>query len=575
MPDPKTKSKAKTKTQIKKSVKPKLAINPGSSTAYHTGDWRTEEPVYQNKWPPCSQTCPASEDIQAWLALAARQQWQAAWHKLSERNPFPATMGRICYHACESPCNRKHLDTAVNIHAMERYLGDMAIAHGWRHKPACDTLSGDKTKTQRVAVVGAGPAGLSCAFQLLRHGYSVTIFDEQSEPGGTLYSAIPDYRLPKSILAKEIDAIVALGVELRLNTRIGQDISESDLRNQFDAIFLAIGTRQPRQFQGKDNSTHSVMSGIDFLQALMLAESRHEKMTLPKKVAVVGGGNTAIDVARCVRRLGSEVTVICAQDPHGNHHHDLATEMPASVLEVIEAEAEGVHLLYRAGVRRLVRSGEHLSGVEIAHVDQVHDRHGNFNPKYFDGTEEFVPAGLIIFAIGQEANWDGLENLFQASESDGVWLGGDAVSKSKVAAAAVGSGYQAAMSIVASLKGEQAVFDHLKAVTKKSNKITYRQMQLSYYPTRSRHEGEMISRRLDGFKEVVQGLTDDDAFSEAQRCLSCGVCFECDNCWHFCPDAAVIKKTGGYDIDYDYCKGCGICANECPCGHIDMVAVKE
>ncbi len=537
----------------------KLEIAPGSSTAYHTGDWRTRQPVYQNKWPPCSQTCPASEDIQAWLALAAAQRWQAAWHKLTERNPFPATMGRICYHACESPCNRKHLDSAVNIHAMERYLGDRAIAQGWCHEVFDDTA-----RSQRVAIVGAGPAGLSCAFQLVRRGYSVTLFDAQMVPGGTLHSAIPAYRLPRSILAGEIDAILALGVEFRPGTRVGKEISEDELRDQFDAIFLAIGTRRPREYPDKVTSHHSVMSGIDFLQSL----NRGEPVKLPKQVAVVGGGNTAIDVARCVRRLGAEVTVICAQDPHGMQHRELGTEMPASSTEVSEAEAEGVHLLYRVGVSRLVRSGAHLSGVEIAHVDRVHDRYGHFNPKFFEGTEEFVPAGLVVFAIGQEADWQGLENLAQASEAEGVWVGGDAVSKSKLAATAVGDGYRAAMSIIASLKGEPFVFD----AHKKTN-ITFRQMQLHYYPEEHRHEGELSKDRLAGFNEVVKGLPESDAQQEAKRCLSCGVCFECDNCWHFCPDAAVIKKEGGYRIDYDYCKGCGICAEECPCGHIDMESV--
>ncbi len=539
----------------------KLEIAPGSSTAYHTGDWRTQQPRYQDKWPPCSQICPASEDIQAWLALASEQQWQAAWRKLTERNPFPATMGRICYHACESACNRNHLDSAVNIHAMERYLGDMAIAEGWQHKPSCD-----EAQPQRVAIVGAGPAGLSCAFQLAQHGYAVTIFDAQAAPGGTLHSAIPDYRLPKAVLAKEIDAILALGIELRLNSRVGKEISESELRDQFDAVFLAIGTQQPRRYPHGDKSNHSVLSGLKFLQRL----NRGELQALPKRVAVVGGGNTAMDVARCARRLGAEVTVICAQDPHGTHHQELGSEMPASLTEVVEAEAEGVQLIYRAGVRRLVRSGEHLSGVEIAHVDQVHDRHGRFDPVLFDGTEEFIAAGLVIFAIGQEVDWQGVEALHQTAEADGVWAGGDATSKSKLAAAAVGSGYRAAHSIMASLKGDAVVGYH------KKGKITFRAMQLHYYPRAPRLEGVVNEQRLDGFVEVVAGLADDgDAAHEAKRCLSCGVCFECDNCWHFCPDAAVIKQAGGYKIDYDYCKGCGICAEECPCGHIDMEAVAE
>ncbi len=540
---------------------PKLEIEPGSSTAYHTGDWRTQQPYYQNKWPPCSQTCPAAEDIQAWLALASKGDWQAAWRELTQRNPFPATMGRICYHTCESACNRKHLDSAVNIHAMERYLGDMALAQGWQHLASCG-----EPQRQCVGIVGAGPAGLSCAFQLARHGYPVTVFDAHAAPGGTLHHAIPDYRLPKSVLAGEIDAIVSLGVEFRLNSRIGDEISETYLRDRFDAVFVAIGTQQPRRFPKTVASSHSVMSGLEFLQRL----NRGESVVVPKQVAVVGGGNTAIDVARCARRLGAEVSVICAQDPHGSSHRDLGTEIPASVQEVVEAESEGVTLIYRAGVRRLVRSGNHLSGVEIAHVDQIHDRQGRFNPVLFDGTEEFVPAGLVIFAIGQKADWQGLAQLSEATEGEGVWVGGDVANKSKLAAAAVGSGYQAAMSIMAWLKGKTYLFDEHKRA-----QITFRQMQLNYYPKRPRCDGEVSGQRLDGFSEVVSGLADGEAAQEAQRCLSCGVCFECDNCWHFCPDAAVVKSVGGYKIDYDYCKGCGVCAQECPCGHIDMGAVQE
>jgi formate dehydrogenase beta subunit len=539
----------------------KLAVMPGSSKAYHSGDWRIQRPVYKDKWPPCSQTCPASEDIQGWLALASERQWQAAWRKLTQHNPFPAVMGRICYHPCESACNRKHLDSAVNIHAMERYLGDLAIAQGWSHKPLSD-----HRQAQRIAVVGAGPAGLSCAFQLARHGYPVTIVDAQAVPGGTLRSGIPDYRLPRAVLASEIDAILALGVDLHLNCRVGMEINESKLRDEFDAVFLAIGTQRPRLFSDNHTSNHSVMSGIDFLHRL----NDGERITLPRQVAVVGGGNTAIDVARCARRLGAEVTVVCSQDPHGNHHRQLGTEMPASLREVVEAEAEGVNFLYRTGVRRLVRSGEHLSGVETARVDQVHDRHGHFNPLLFEGTEEFVLAGLAIFAIGQEAEWQGLERLSQTTETDGVWIGGDAAGKPRLAATAVGSGYQAAMSIIASLKDESFVSDaHKKA------QITFKQMQLHYYPKEPRREGAVNQQRLAGFDEVNKGLVDGDAEHEAGRCLSCGVCFECDNCWHFCPDAAVIKKEGGYEIDYDYCKGCGICAQECPCGHIDMKSMAE
>ncbi|ALP53759.1 hypothetical protein Tel_11790 [Candidatus Tenderia electrophaga] len=533
----------------------RLAIEPGSTVAYHTGDWRNQRPVYRDKWPPCGQSCPAEEDIQAWLALASDTQWESAWRKLTERNPLPAVMGRVCYHPCERSCNRAHLDTAVNIHGVERHLGDLALEHGWRHRPLTD-----QQQTQQVAVVGAGPAGLSCAFQLARRGYPVTIFDAQSTPGGTLYSGIPEYRLPKSVLQGEIDAILALGIQLKLNTRIGAEISADALRSEFAAVFLAVGALQPRTYPDDGYGGHSVMSGVDFLRRI----NAGERLRLPRHVAVIGGGNTAIDAARCARRLGAEVTVVCPQDPHGRHGGHPGAEMPASLDEVIQAEDEGVRLLYRAGVRRLVRSGAHLSGVEIARVDQIHDRHGRFNPVLFEGTEEFLPAGLAIFAIGQEVDWQGLEALLEPQSPD-VFIGGDAAGLPRFAATAVGSGYQAAMSIIAFLTGTPSQYQHHDKA-----EVTFRDIKPEYYPRLARREGAVKANPSLDFDERVAGLGGDDAWREAGRCLSCGVCFECDNCWHFCPDAAVIKKEGGYAIDYDYCKGCGICAAECPCGHIDM-----
>lgn len=534
----------------------RLAIDPGSTVTYHTGDWRNQRPVYRDKWPPCGQTCPAEEDIQAWLALASDGKWEAAWRLLTERNPFPAVMGRVCYHPCERACNRTHLDEAVNIHGVERYLGDLALEKGWRYQPLTE-----QAQTQHVAVVGAGPAGLSCAFQLARRGYPVTVFDDRAQAGGTLYSGIPDYRLPKSVLQGEIDAILALGIQLKLTTRIGSDISADTLREEFEAVFLAVGALQPRPYPDDGYGGHSVMSGVDFLRRI----NDGERPNLPNHVAVVGGGNTALDAARCARRLGAQVTVVCPQDPHGSHGGHAGTEIPAALDEVKQAEAEGVRLRYRMGVRRLVRSGAHLSGVEIARVDQIHDRHGQFNPVLFEGTEEFLPAGLAIFAIGQEVDWRGLEALVE-TETPSIVIGGDAAGKPRFAATAVGSGYQAAMSIIAFLTGTPSQYRHHDKA-----EVTFRDIKPHYYPKRVRREGELVAASTNEFRERVAGLASEAAQDEASRCLSCGVCIQCDNCWHFCPDAAVIKKEGNYVVDYDYCKGCGICAEECPCGHIDMV----
>ncbi len=532
-----------------------LSIEPGSSTAYHTGEWRQQRPVYRDKWPPCGQSCPASEDVQAYLALASNKEWEAAWRKITERNPLPGVTGRVCHHPCETSCNREQLDTPINIHAVERFLGDLALEKGWRHERFTEVC-----QSQKVAVVGAGPAGLSCAFQLARRGYAVTIFDAMSAPGGTLRSGIPDYRLPKSVLSDEIDAILALGIELRLNTRIGQDISAQILQDDFDAVFLAIGAQKPRSFSSIDKSDHSVMSGTDFLQQI----NRGESLSLPKRVAVIGGGNTAIDVARCARRLGAQVTVVCSQDRPGSQHGHADAQMPALPQEAIHAEAEGVDILFRTGVRRLVRNGQHLSGVEIARVDQVHNHQGQFSPLLFEGTETFLPAGLVIFAIGQEVNKSGLENLMKGEEL-GVIIGGDAAGKPRFAATAIGSGYQSAMSVIAYLTGIPPVYENHQKTD-----VTYKDLHTQYYPLLPRQDELIVEDRLNDFSEIIKGLSQDETLCEASRCLSCGVCFDCDNCWHFCPDAAVIKKANGYEIDYSYCKGCGICAMECPSGHIDM-----
>lgn len=535
----------------------RLAFEPGSSIANRTGDWRSQQPIYRDKWPPCGQACPIAEDIQAWLALAVEDQWQAAWRKLTERNPLPAVMGRVCYHPCEPACNRAQLDGAVNIHTMERYLGDLALAQGWRHQPFSSEL-----QDKRIAVIGSGPAGLSCAYQLARRGCRVTLFEAASEPGGLLRWGIPAYRLPKDVLAKEIQAIVELGVSLRLNTRVGREVNAATLQRDFDAVFVAVGAQQPRL--DPVVSGHSVETGLEFLRRL----NTGEPMDISRQLVVIGGGNTALDVARSARRLGASVTLVCPQDRHGSHPGQPAEEMPAIAGEVRAAEAEGVRLMTRWGVRRLVRNGQHLAGIEIAQVDHVHDAQGRFAPLLFVGTEQFIPAGRIILAIGQQADSTGIEELLSGN-IPGVFVGGDAAGQSRLAAVAIGSGRQAAELIMAFWTGLPSQHRY------RYSEVPFSALHPEYYSRQPRRETAHtpLDRRLQDFTEVVTGFGADDAAFEARRCLSCGVCFQCDNCWHFCPDAAVIKRDNDYAVDYDFCKGCGICAQECPCGHIDMEAL--
>ena len=536
----------------------RLTFEPGSSTAYRTGAWRLLRPIYQDKWPPCGEGCPAHEDIRAYLELVTAGRHEAAWRKLTEQNPFPGVCGRICPHPCERACNRGQVDEAVAIHHVERHLGDLALAGAWRHPVHAPTRS-DK----RVGIVGAGPAGLACASYLARQGYPVTVFDAASEAGGTLRWGVPDYRLPKTVLAREIDAILALGVELHLDTRIGADLGAAELRAQYRAVFLAIGALAPHAPAEGDVSGHSVEYGTDFLRRV----NAGERPRLPSRVAVVGAGSTAVDVARCARRLGvEEVTIISPQDRPGSRPGQPLEEMTAWPEEVAEAEAEGVRLLVRRGVQRLARSGRHLNGLQVAQVDHVFDDGGRFKPALYEGTETFLPAEYVIVAIGQETDWRGLESL-HPDPAAGVFVGGDAAGGGRTAATAIGSGHEAAQAIMAYLEGRPWAPEPRPAP------LPFDALHPQYYQRQSRRREPQAdpAARVRDFSEVAAGL-EADATYEAGRCLNCGACLECDNCWHFCPDAAVIKLGPGqrYRYDYEFCKGCGICAQECPSGHIHM-----
>ncbi|MEC9363538.1 MAG: NAD(P)-binding protein [Pseudomonadota bacterium] len=539
----------------------RLRFDPGSSTAYRTGDWRRARPIYADRWPPCGAGCPAGEDIQAYLALLQAGREEAAWRKLTEQNPFPAVCGRICPHPCESACNRARVDEAVAIHQVERHLGDLARGRRFAHdRPRAAAAE------RHVGVVGAGPAGLSCAYQLARVGYRVTVYDAASEPGGTLRWGVPDYRLPKDALLHEVEAILALGVTLRLGVRIGADLSAGELRTRHDAVFTAIGNGLPLVPAEADVTGHGVDSGIAFLRRV----NAGERPSLPARVAVIGAGNTAIDVARCARRLGAaEVTIVSPQDRPGHRPGQPAEEMTALPTEIAQAEAEGVRLLLRLGVQRLVRSGEHLDGLQLAYVDHVFDDAGRFQPVLYEGTETFLPADRVIVATGQQPDWSGLDVL-QPDPAAGIFAGGDCVGGARTAVAAIGSGHQAAEDIMAYLEGRAPV------ALGRAATAGFDTLHTHYYRRAPRHtsvEADTDERQRD-FREVQSGLESVAVAAEAARCLSCGVCMECDNCWHFCPDAAVIKLGPGqrYRFDYEYCKGCGICAAECPTGHIRMEA---
>jgi NADPH-dependent glutamate synthase beta subunit-like oxidoreductase len=529
-----------------------ITLDPGSSLANHTGTWRTRRPVYLDRLPPCNAQCPAGEDIQGWLYHAEAGDYEAAWRHLTRDNPFPAIMGRVCYHSCEGACNRGRLDEAVGINSVERFLGDEAIRRGWRFAPPAQASG------KRVLVVGAGPSGMSAAYHLRRLGHAVTVLEAGPLPGGMMRFGIPKYRLPREVLAAEMQRIVELGVELTLNHKVTR--IEEAMRG-FDAAFLAVGAHIARRTCIPAKDSARIVDAV----ALLRSMEGGGRPLLGRRVVVYGGGNTAIDVARTAKRLGATEAIIV--------YRRTREKMPAHDLEVEEALEEGVMVKWLSSIRQA--SGESLT-IEKMQLDE----RGNPQPT---GEFETLAADSLVLALGQDVDLALLEGVPGLELRDGVvqvdpatlmtgraglFAGGDMVPAERNVTVAVGHGKKAARHIDAWLSGRTlqpepkhplAAFEHL-------NTWYYSDAPKTVRPQLD------LARRTSSFDEVQGGLTEDNALFEARRCLSCGNCFECDNCYGVCPDNAVIKLGPGqrFRFNYDYCKGCGMCVAECPCGAIEM-----
>ena len=535
-----------------------ITLTPGSSRANHTGAWRTERPVYTRNLPPCNDACPAGENIQQWLYDAEEgdsEAYEAAWRQIMADNPFPAIMGRVCYRPCETACNRCQLDEAVGINSVERFLGDEAIRRGWR-TPVAAAPTG-----KRVLVVGAGPSGLSAAYHLTRLGHSVTIKDAGAEPGGMMRYGIPKYRLRRDILDAEISRIVAMGVTLELNTTVTDLRAElTEGGGDFDAAFVAVGAHIGKRAYIPAGDSARIMDAVSLLHSV---EDGSPPM-LGRRVAVYGGGNTAMDVARTARRLGASEAVVV--------YRRTRDRMPAHDIEVEEALEEGVTMRWLSTVARADQGRLVIEKMKL-------DGTGFPQPT---GEFEELAADCLVLALGQDADLavlDGVPGVtFSGGTVDvgpglmtghpGIFAGGDMVPAERTVTVAIGHGKKAARNIDAWLRGthdEPAPRHELAA---------FGGLNTWYYadaPHMIRPKLE-AARRTGTFDEVTSSLNESTALFEARRCMSCGNCFGCDNCYGACPDNAVIKTSSGeYTIDYDYCKGCGICAAECPCGAITMV----
>jgi formate dehydrogenase (NADP+) beta subunit len=517
---------------------------------------RTRQPVYVDRLPPCNHACPAGENVQAWLAEAQAGRYRAAWDVLVRDNPLPAVHGRVCYHPCEDACNRTALDGAVSIHAVERFIGDLALRERWAIEPPAERTG------QRVLIVGAGPSGLSAAWHLALRGHAVVVHEAGPVAGGMLHFGIPKYRLPREVLEAEVARIAALGVEFVLNHLV-EDLAAEKAAGRFDAVFLAVGAHLGRRLEIPARDAGRIYDALQFLRAM---DQTGEAPKIGRRVAIYGGGNTAMDAARTAARLGADPVVI---------YRRTREQMPAHPFEADEAIEEGVRMHW-------LRTIKAIDGRTLTLEVMTLDADGFPQPT---GTFETLEADALVLALGQDTDTRFLRTLpdielrpdgtvvvgpDMQTGCAGVFAGGDMIPFDRTVTTAVGHGKKAARHIDGWLRSQpyRASPPH-EPVTAPMLRLWY---GTATAPRRQPSAG--LELRRTTFTEVVGGLDAADARLEAQRCLSCGNCFECDGCYSACPEHAVVKLGPGmrYRFDLDRCTGCGICAEQCPCAAIAMTA---
>ncbi|MFA6409088.1 MAG: NAD(P)-binding protein [Gammaproteobacteria bacterium] len=512
-------------------------------------------PVYLDRLPPCNNACPAGNNIQAWLQCLAKNKLFEAWESVMRTNPIPATIGRVCYHPCEDACNRKCFDSSVSIHCMERYLGDLALQEGWKVRLP------EKKTGKKVLVVGAGPAGLSSAYQLCRMGHEVTIFEAASYAGGIMHDGIPSYRLPRQILDKEIARIADMGVKIELNHKVTDLVAEKQ-NGKFDAVFISIGAHKDKTTELPGSTNTEVIGAIEFLKAVEL-----KKITkINGSIIAYGGGNTAIDVVRVAKRLGAtNSTIVYRRDRE---------QMPAFQSEVIEAEEEGIQLKTLRTIKEI-----HADKITLEIMELNSEKKPQSTGKFED-----IPNATIVLALGQDPESDFLKNIPEitrqkdgsitvdaklATGAAGIFAGGDVITTDRSVTISIGHGRKAAYGIDAYLRSETFT------KSEKHELAAFEFLHLDNAVKSPAFSAKLLDPaiRSKDFAEVVDGADPSQSLTEAKRCFSCGNCFECDGCYQICPVKAITKLGAGkrYKIDYDVCIGCGKCFRRCPCGAIKMV----
>jgi NADPH-dependent glutamate synthase beta subunit-like oxidoreductase/Pyruvate/2-oxoacid:ferredoxin oxidoreductase delta subunit len=538
-----------------------------------TGGFRFDpiHPEQLDRLPPCRANCPSGANIRDWIAkiaqhdqagLSKEEAYAQAWSAIVEYNPFPATMGRICPHPCEADCNRKDKDGAVAVNALERFIGDWAIEQGL----SLSVLEAD-TKSESVGVIGAGPAGLSFAYQMQRRGYAVTVYDRHEAPGGMLRFGIPDYRLPPDVLNAEVTRITDLGVRLEMQTRVGTDLALSELQSRHHVLFIGLGAQTGRHLGVPGEGGTGIWTGTDFLKR----HNSGENIPIGTNVVVVGGGNTAIDVARVARRKGADVTIL---------YRRTREAMPAIDLEIDEALKEGVRIEYLSSPTAVVRtdSGD-LTGVQVQRMRLCEpDNSGRPRPVPIEGAVFTVLASSIVTAISQEPDWSSLDALHPeggwlqpAERADSPIVAGGDVTGLNIASHAIAQGRVAAERIHARLRGLPEPKVELNGAV-----VGKERVKTDFYPTNPRvsiPELEVEKRMADPTREVSATISEDEFLHEVGRCLSCGSCFGCQHCWMYCNGRGFTRLESPlpgryFALSLDLCEGCGKCIDVCPCGYL-------
>jgi NADPH-dependent glutamate synthase beta chain and related oxidoreductases len=545
-----------------------------STGTISTGTWRALTPIYEWRPSPCHVDCPIDNDIPRWIKRIEGGDLEAAWRDLAQTNPFPAVTGRVCHHPCEGHCNRAVLEAAVGINGLEQFLGDAALEHGWA-LPAPGPA-----QNRRVAVVGGGPAGLSGAYHLRRLGYEVTLYESRSELGGLLRYGIPEYRLARGVVDAEIGRIVDLGVEVRLDAPVADAAALDRLQQDYDAVFLATGAQRARRLPDLEETAGSaaVIDGLEYLRRC----TEGVTCDIGERVVVIGGGSAAMDAARTAVRLGAkEVSVVYRRQRE---------QMPAMPDELEQALEEGV-VLYDGAIVRAAETASESATLSCAcqkvTVDAASPQ-GRLRLIPVEGGEFTLQADVIVAAIGQDPDLDGfagalridggiieVDSVTLATSRPGVFAGGDVASNARYVSVAIGEGRRAAFAIASYLGHPDAVLPPRYSLDQAVNR---KQVNVAYFEAAERNERERlpVEERVHGFVEATRTFPAGVAAAEAARCMICGSCIECDNCFVFCPDMAVVKaaeQDDHYVILEQYCKGCGLCAAECPRGVIRLEQV--